>query len=129
MCQRSNERGRILVVDDDPVYCSIMEELLRRQGYQSCIAYSVEEAVEKLQGWIPDLVLTDVMMPEVDGLTLLRRLRQDPELACVPTVVVSARVMEADRRAAREAGADDFIGKPFSLQHLKRTINGLMAPA
>lgn len=128
MCQKE-ARGRILIVDDDPVFCSIVQELLRRNGYRSSIAYSVPEAFEILQQGAPDLVLTDIMMPEVDGLTLLRRLRADPELAKVPTVVVSARVMESDQRAAREAGADEFIEKPFSVQRLRKTINGFLAAA
>ncbi|MDX1599888.1 MAG: response regulator [Anaerolineales bacterium] len=128
MCQQEG-RGRILIVDDDPVFCSIMKELLRRHGYRSSIAYSVPEALETLRDCVPDLVLTDIMMPEVDGLTLLRYLRADPQLSSVPTVVVSARVMEADQRAAREAGADEFIEKPFSMQRLRKTINGYLAAA
>ncbi len=123
MTGSSPSRGMILVVDDDPIYCEIMQELLSRHGYEICIAYSVAEAIEELRTRLPDLILTDVMMPEVDGLTLLRALRSNTEWSQIPTVVISARVMEDDRRAAAEAGADDFIGKPFSFQHLRNTIH------
>lgn len=129
MPRSSTRRGQVLVVDDDPVFCSIVEELLRRQGYQSSIAYSVPEAVEILKEGVPDLVLTDIMMPEEDGLELVRSLRQDPSLARVPTVVVSARVMKDDQRAALEAGADEFIGKPFTLRHFTELIDGFLTPA
>lgn len=128
MCQQ-HSRGRILIVDDDPAFCSIMKELLRRQGYRASVAHSVPDAFEMLRRCVPDLVMTDIMMPEIDGLALVRRLREDPALAEIPTVVVSARVMEEDRTAAREAGADEFIGKPFSLQHLRNTISGYLAAA
>lgn len=122
----SQGRGLILVVDDDPIFCEIMQELLSRQGYKICLAYCVEEAMERLRRQLPDLILTDVMMPEIDGLSLLRALRSHPEWSRIPTVVVSARVMEHDRRAAAEAGADDFIGKPFSFQHLRQTIHNYL---
>lgn len=129
MSRSSARRGQVLVVDDDPLFCSIVEEVLRRQGYQSSIAYSVPEAIEFLKEGVPDLVLTDIMMPEEDGLELVRSLRRDPSLARIPTVVVSARVMEDEQRAALEAGADDFIGKPFTLRNFTELIDGFMAPA
>lgn len=126
MYSTAAERGMILVVDDDPIFCSIMKELLRRQGHEICLAYSVEEAKQVLSQRVPDLILTDIMMPEVDGLSLIRALRANPSWCCIPTVVVSARVMEADRRAAEAAGADEFIGKPFAIKDLRRTIHDLL---
>ena len=126
MAQTTVKGRMILVVDDDPIFCSIMQELLRRQGYQVKLAYSVEEAKEAIRAQAPDLILTDIMMPVTDGLCLVRTLRQSPGWAAIPTVVVSARVMEVDRRAAHEAGADAFLGKPFSFQRLSSTIDSLL---
>ncbi|MFP3853639.1 MAG: response regulator [Anaerolineales bacterium] len=123
MSENTSARGKILVVDDDPIYCSIMQELLRRQDYAVQLAYDVPMAMNILASWSPDLVLTDVMMPQMDGLTFVRSLRSDPRWAEIPAIVVSARVMRGDREAAVEAGADDFIPKPFSLQHLCNTIH------
>ncbi|HEX9797015.1 MAG TPA: response regulator [Anaerolineales bacterium] len=126
MAQPVSQGERILVVDDDPTFCSIMSELLCRQGYQVGVAFSVDEAKLAIEAQVPDLILTDIMMPEVDGLCLVRALRASPGLQAIPTVVVSARVMEEDRRAAHEAGADAFLGKPFSLQRLRTTIHSLL---
>jgi CheY-like chemotaxis protein len=127
MCSARSHRGEILVVDDDPIFCAIMRELLQRHGYRVQVAYSVPEAMDLLRQGKPDLILTDVMMPDVDGLALVRTLRSDPGWSQIPTVVVSARVMEMDRRAATEAGADEFLGKPFSFQRLHTMINGYLA--
>jgi CheY-like chemotaxis protein len=129
MCPASAKRNSILVVDDDPIFCSIMHELLCRHGYRVRIAFSVAEAIELLDGWRPDLILTDVMMPDVDGLSLVRTLRSNPGWRRIPTVVVSARVMDLDRQAATDAGADDFLEKPFSFQRLHSMIDGYLAVA
>jgi len=129
MCPACSHRGEILVVDDDPIFCSIMNELLRRHGYRVQVAFSVADAMELLRSSKPDLILTDVMMPEVDGLTLVRALRSDPGWDQIPTVVVSARVMEMDRQAAAAAGADGFLPKPFSFQNLHAMINGYLPAA
>lgn len=112
----------ILVVDDDPVFCSIMHELLRRSGFDVRLAYSVEQALAHVRKHRPDLILTDMMMPDTDGLMLVRELRANPSWAWIPTIVVSAKVMEADQHAAAEAGADGFLCKPFSLHRLQSTI-------
>lgn len=122
MLESNANQGSILVVDDDPTFCAIMRELLSRNGYEVKRVYSVLEAIEELEQAIPDLILTDIMMPDVDGLSLIRALRSHEAWSRIPTVVVSARVLESDRVAAREAGADDFIGKPFTFKRLTSTI-------
>jgi CheY-like chemotaxis protein len=120
----ADDEGRhsILVVDDDPVFCAIVKELLKRSGFQVRVAYHVEEALEQVARQRPDLVLTDVMMPEIDGLKFVRQLRSDPCSAAIPTIVVSALVMEADHVAAAAAGADGFLEKPFSFDRLQSAI-------
>lgn len=128
MSKNVSARGKILVVDDDLVFCSIIKEILRRQGYLVRLAYDVPAAMEAVRNWEPDLVLTDIMMPEIDGLTLVRSLRSNPKWAGIPAIVVSARVMRDDREAAAEAGANAFIGKPFSLQLLRTTIHQHLRP-
>ncbi len=119
-------RRSILVVDDDPVFCDIMKELLKRSGFQVRLAYRVDDALVEIARRRPDLVLTDVMMPEVDGLNLVRQLRADPCWATIPTIVVSAMVMEADHDAAAAAGADGFLEKPFSFDRLQTTIESYL---
>ncbi len=112
----------VLVVDDDDSYCTIIRELLLRHGYQVRVAYSVDEALESLQDERPDLILTDLMMPEVDGITFIRHLRATPPHAEIPTIVVSALVLARERAAAAQAGADAFVAKPFSIHQLQATI-------
>lgn len=117
----------VLVVDDDQTFCAIMRELLKRFGLEVYLAYSVEEALSTLGGLIPDLVLTDVMMPEVSGLTLVRHLRDTPSLASIPRIVISARALPVERATALEAGADVFIAKPFSFKKLESILKPILA--
>ena len=113
---------RVLVVDDDHSYCTIIRELLVRNGYEVRLAYSVEEALTLLQDERPDLILTDLMMPEVDGITFIRQLRATPPHSGIPTIVVSALVLARERAAAAQAGADAFVAKPFSINQLQAAI-------
>ena len=112
----------IVVVDDEPDFCAVVSELLRSQNMVVHKAFSAREALSLMSEVQPDLVLTDVMMPEINGLELIRRLRADPVLGQVPTVVVSALVKREEREAAMDAGADAFIPKPFSVRELRETI-------
>ncbi|GMR11758.1 MAG: hypothetical protein BMS9Abin28_2599 [Anaerolineae bacterium] len=114
--------ARVLVVDDDDSYCTIIRELLVRNGYEVRVAYSVDEALTLLQDERPDLILTDLMMPEVDGITFIRQLRATPPHSEIPTIVVSALVLARERAAAAQAGADAFVAKPFSINQLQATI-------
>ena len=112
----------IVVVDDEPDFCTVVSELLKSQNMVVHMAFGALEALSLMESVRPDLVLTDVMMPEVNGLELIRRLRADPVLGRVPTVVVSALVKREEQAAAMDAGADAFIPKPFSVRQLRETI-------
>jgi two-component system, sensor histidine kinase ChiS len=112
----------VVVVDDEPDFCTVIGELLRNQNLVVHAAYGALEGLSLIQNVHPDLVLTDVMMPEVNGLELIRRLRADPVLGRVPTIVVSALVKHEEQAAALSAGADAFIPKPFSIQQLREAI-------
>ncbi len=119
----SRARRQIMVVDDEPDFCAVVGELLRRANMEVHKAYSVEEALALLKEITPDLILADVMMPETDGLVLIRRLRSHPQWKRIPTIVVSARVRYSDRSAALRAGADAFLPKPFSIRELRAAID------
>ena len=123
MKKRDGKPHSILVVDDDPTFCTIMKELLRQNGFDVRHAYNVDEALERIREREPDLILTDIMMPGTDGLSFIRYLRSSPRWAHIPTIVISARVMPAERAAATRAGADAFIPKPFSFSRLRSTID------
>jgi CheY-like chemotaxis protein len=113
----------VLIIDDEGPYNKVIGELLTSLGLR------VRSALHGLGGLFsakrdrPDLILLDLMMPELDGLGTVRRIRSDPALASTPVVVVSALVGEADRQAALAAGADAFLGKPFTFEELKAAIS------
>lgn len=112
----------VLVVDDEPTFCSVMGDILHVLGCTVRCAYSAAEALEMLETLTPHLILTDVMMPDTDGLSLLRRLRSEPKWSHIPAIVVSAKAMREDAVEARRAGADGWLPKPFSIRDLRAAI-------
>jgi len=115
---------RILVVDDELHHRRLMTSMLAHYGYHSDTASSGREALGKVQESCPDLIFLDVLMPEMDGFETCRRLRQDPQSAHVPIVIVTGLTDMASRLKGLEAGANDFLTKPFdSSELLVRTKN------
>jgi chemosensory pili system protein ChpA (sensor histidine kinase/response regulator) len=112
----------ILVVDDELAFCTVVCEILEMFGYRAHKATSVRQALGLLENLVPDLILTDIMMPDIDGLALLKRVRECPALANIPTVVISAMGSDRDLIAAERAGASAFLVKPFSAEELRQTI-------
>lgn len=118
-----NSRGRtVLVIDDEPSFCAVVCEILRLCGFDTHQALGARHAMGILEEIRPDLILTDIMMPDVDGLSLLRQLRADPLLYAIPTVVLTARCEPAHLDAAMQAGADGYLKKPFSAQELRDKV-------
>lgn len=109
---------RILVVDDDPDILQFVRLNLELDGFAVDLAGGGREALEKAAASPPDLMLLDVMMPEIDGLTVLRRLRSDPGTSNIPVIVLTARSLAEDRVKGLDLGADDYITKPFDLEEL-----------
>ncbi|HEY45183.1 MAG: hypothetical protein AMJ88_16430 [Anaerolineae bacterium SM23_ 63] len=122
----SEEPFVILVVDDDTSFCAIMKEFLKGDGFEVYLAYDVPHALRILKIFTPDLILADIMMPDIDGLWLIRNLRSKPIWADIPTIVVSARTMPEERTEAKEAGADAFVSKPFSFGDLRTMIRSFL---
>jgi CheY-like chemotaxis protein len=121
---RSKSHQRyILVVDDEPSFCTVLSEILRSFGYFVRQAYDANHAIELLKNTPPDLILTDVMMPGMDGLTFIRQIRSDPTRSSIPTVVISAKAQAEDIRASKEAGADACLVKPFSARELREVVH------
>jgi CheY-like chemotaxis protein len=116
----------ILVVDDEYAFCEVVCEILEAAGYRARKASHVSEAYKCLSEETPDLILTDVMMPDVDGLTFIRELRAQSKYASIPMVVVSARASPSDQREAMEAGATQILAKPFSSNHLEELVHSLL---
>lgn len=112
----------ILLIDDEKAYAEVIKEALVPMGVEVHIACNAMEAMLIMQETTPDLILLDVMMPEVDGLTLLRWLRENSDGKRMPIHIVSAKAQPEDRDAALQAGADGFMAKPFTMQDLKETL-------
>ncbi|MFN2291028.1 MAG: response regulator transcription factor, partial [Anaerolineae bacterium] len=108
-------RSRILVVEDEPSIREVVSLYLRRAGYDVSVVADGRAALESLSGQIPDLVVLDLMLPEVDGLEITRWLRERGD---TPIIMLTARRDEPDRIAGLEMGADDYVVKPFSPQEL-----------
>ncbi len=116
----------ILVVDDEPNFSAILSEILRSFGYFVHQVNSVAAALETLGMERPDLILTDIMMPGIDGLTFVRILRDDPIWSEIPTVVVSAKTLAKDIENCMAAGADACLVKPFSAPELRKIVKSFL---
>ncbi|MCI0627990.1 MAG: response regulator transcription factor [Acidobacteria bacterium] len=105
----------VLVIDDEPQILRVMRASLPIRGYEVITASSGEEALDQLSKQVPDLVILDLVMPEISGLVLCRRVR---EFSSVPIIVLSAKGSESDKVAALDLGADDYVTKPFGMDEL-----------
>ncbi len=110
-----DEHRHILVVDDEPQITRVLRTTLSAQGYDLRVAADGEAALQILKDWTPDLVITDLAMPNMDGLELCKRLRATSQ---VPILVLSVRGQERTKIQALDAGADDYVTKPFSMSEL-----------
>jgi PAS domain S-box-containing protein len=115
----------ILIVDDEPSGRETLAALLHTQGYQLAFAGNGREALAQATALNPDMILLDVMMPEMDGYEVCRRLRGTPRLAEVPIILITALDDRDSRLEGIEAGADDFISKPFDRVELRSRIRGI----
>jgi phosphate regulon transcriptional regulator PhoB len=120
---------RVLIVEDEPDIRDLLVFHLEREGYQVTKCRSGEEAVRLAQAAPPDLLLLDVMLPEMDGLEVCRRLRRDPHTQAIPIVMLTARGDEMDRVLGLELGADDYVVKPFSPRELVARIRAVLRRA
>jgi len=114
---------KILVIEDEPSIAEVVSLYLTRAGFQVQVAADGKEAIKILENKIPDFIIMDLMLPEIDGLSLTRWVRDRSD---VPIIMVTARREEIDRIAGLEMGADDYVVKPFSPQELVSRVRAVL---
>jgi DNA-binding response OmpR family regulator len=120
---------RVLVVDDDRVIQQLLEVNLQLEGYDVVArASDGSEALEKIARLKPDIVILDIMMPKMDGLEVCRRLRENPDTATIPVILLSARAQDLDIREGLDIGASAYLTKPFDPVELLEVVSRLLPP-
>jgi DNA-binding NarL/FixJ family response regulator len=118
--------GRLLLVDDEPGLREAVQAFLEDSGFTVQAASNANEAWQLLQKNPPDLVISDIMMPQVDGYQFLKQLREDPRFETLPVVFLTARGMKADRINGYQAGCDAYLSKPFEPDELVAIVKNLV---
>jgi len=118
--------ARILVVDDVADNVEILRMRLSSLGYEVMVAEDGEQALAKVREALPDLILLDIMMPKIDGLEVVRRIKADPALPFIPVILVTAKAGPKDVVAGLDAGGDDYLVKPFAFSELLARLEALL---
>jgi two-component system, OmpR family, alkaline phosphatase synthesis response regulator PhoP len=124
--ESSQRTGRILIIEDDPDVAELIRYNLAKEGYEVSISAKGIQGLEQAKACRPDLILLDIMVPELNGWEVCRRLKKDPDLAQIPVIMVSGRVEEGDKVLGFEVGADDYVTKPFSPRELIARIRAVL---
>ncbi len=119
--------ARIMIVEDNALNIKLFCDLLNAHGHDTRGVTDSREAMDTARELKPDLVITDIQLPHVDGMELMRRLRADEELCCVPIMAVTAYAGEGDDDRIREAGAQAYVSKPISVARFAEAVEDLLA--
>jgi CheY-like chemotaxis protein len=123
---RSVRVARVMAVDDDPVIRGLLEVNLEMEGHDVVTAVDGRDALDKVRADAPDLILLDVMMPNVNGWEAVAALKDDPATRSIPVILLSARAAEDDRRKGEEIGVEEYVTKPFDPIELMDLVNRLL---
>ena len=121
-----SQTPRILLVDDEPGLRTAVQAYLEDEGFQVTTAVDGEDGWEKAQKMIPDVIISDVMMPRCDGYGLLKKIREDERLGGTPVIFLTAKGMTADRTQGYQAGVDDYMPKPFDPDELVARVKNVV---
>jgi CheY-like chemotaxis protein len=117
----------VLIAEDNPVNRELLRELLEMRGYAVVETSDGEQALKQIDESIPDILLLDLNMPVLDGFGTLKRIRQDPQLASLPVLAVTAYAMRGDREKILSSGFDGYLSKPITSMDLERELERLLA--
>jgi DNA-binding response OmpR family regulator len=117
---------KVLLVEDDPVILRLLEVNFELEGFDVVVAHDGAEGIDLARSERPDLVISDIMMPNVSGLELVAALKGDGGTAAIPIILLSAKAQSADVKAGMEAGADDYVTKPFEPLELVDRVRALI---
>jgi DNA-binding response OmpR family regulator len=116
----------VLVVDDDPVILKLLEVNFQMEGFEVLTAADGEAGMSVARARRPDVIVSDIMMPKVNGLELVKQLKADPDTEGIPIILLSAKAQSSDVRQGMEAGADDYVTKPFEPLELVDRVHRLI---
>ena len=119
-------KAKVLVVDDEPDALELIDYNLRGAGYQVFTAANGTRAMELAQRHLPDLIILDLMLPEIDGIEVCKILRRNTETQDIPIIMLTAKADEIDRVIGLEVGADDYVTKPFSPRELTLRVKNIL---
>ena len=119
-------RGKVLVADDEEYIQHILNFSFGAEGYEVVTAADGEEALDKARKERPDVIVLDIMMPKMDGYEACKKLKSDPQTKAIPVILLTAKGRDVDRRLGSEAGADDYVVKPFSPGRLIERVEGML---
>jgi phosphate regulon transcriptional regulator PhoB len=118
--------GRVLLVEDEQDVAELIRYNLTKEGYDVVLCGNGNEALRLARENRPDVILLDIMVPQLNGWEVCRRIKKDPELAAIPVIMVSGRVEEGDKVLGFEVGADDYVTKPFSPRELIARVRAVL---
>jgi CheY-like chemotaxis protein len=122
-------KGLVLIIDDHPINLKLASEVLLASDYRVVVAADAEQAQQLLTTLVPDLILMDIALPGMDGLTLTRAIKADARLRRVPVVALTAYAMRGDELKAFDAGCDGYITKPIDTRALVQQVSALIDAA
>ena len=118
----------VVIVEDEPDAAEMLAEMMRVSGFRVVKSYSSGRAIDIISSEMPDVVILDIMMPDISGLEVLRVIQQEPKTAKIPVVVVSAKSMPSDIQIGLDAGASVYLTKPVGFLDLKNAIEKVTKP-
>ena len=117
----------VLVVEDDPVILRLLEVNFELEGFGVLLAHDGAEGIEVARSEKPDVIISDIMMPQTSGLELVTTLKGDADTKAIPIILLSAKAQTSDLKVGMDAGADDYVTKPFEPLDLVERVNALLA--